>query len=272
VADRESSLLWGEDAYFALCERDTANYIDDLRNNFEDRFLKFHEQMCANLERTYPSTDTAKTISGMMAKHEKFRRRLWMREAADIITAEGSIDDLSRIRSALDGDMLDPRVSDINYLALLGSFEDIARIDKAAGDYRIGGDAGGLLTTVFPRREAAKAMLKLAGGKLGNLLGSGISDAAIPSVLAESLRANFLDLSESQKVGLLNHDAANVRKATVLKMLRYQTMASLKAMLARYVGSDKHRYYNVIVWLDLAAAFPAATVRSVAERELRKIQ
>jgi hypothetical protein len=257
IADSESPTLGSEEAYFALCKREPRKYMDAVREHFDDRFVRFHEKLCSNFYQAYSSPDTLKTLSEIMTKHEKYRRQLWMREAADLITSQGDPADLPRIRSALDDGMLDPRVADITYLGAVGSFEDIARIDKVASDYRIGGSSGSILTTTYPRRAAAKAMLKLA---------------AIPTILAESTKASFGKLPASQIVKLLNHQSADIRKVTALKMLRHQTISSIKDLLARYVGSDAHRFYNVIYWLDSAIAFPASVIRSLAERELDRVQ
>ena len=74
-------------------------------------------------------------------------------------------------------------------------------------------------------------------------------------------QSRFSKVSNEVLFELLDHDSADVRKASAIKAVLTFSMTRIKSIAHEYL--EKHRYYNVIHWLDLGASMPRDDARKV---------
>ncbi|MFY4728014.1 hypothetical protein [Nitrospira sp. BLG_2] len=72
-------------------------------------------------------------------------------------------------------------------------------------------------------------------------------------------------ISGDALLALCNHESKEVRKAAVVQAVRALPVRRIKSILREYASSDKHRYYNIIHWLDLGASMNRDDTRKVTQ-------
>lgn len=62
-------------------------------------------------------------------------------------------------------------------------------------------------------------------------------------------------------LGLLDSSEDSVRKTVSLKIIVSHKASKIKSLLDDYLYKKRHRYYNVIFWLDFGVAMPKSIIR-----------
>ena len=76
-------------------------------------------------------------------------------------------------------------------------------------------------------------------------------------------QSRFAKISNDALFDLLDHDSSDVRKAAAMKAVLVFSVTRIRSVLHEYL--DKHRYYNVIHWLDLGASMSRDEARKVIQ-------
>lgn len=261
--------LSADDYYFAMAIGHFSSVADTIRSDIDDRFDLFWKRYIEDVRRKFANSG-ADSLVDILQKNQVLRRRLFMRQALDIVISHAEGRDLPRLRRALDEDAADPRESDIAYFRRWGEWEDIGRISKIASDYRSSGRLATLLTATPDTSSAASAILKLAGDRVADIFELDISANLRPKIVSKLSMASVKRLPDSTVEKLLSDESDLLRKAMALQLLVSLSRRSARGYFARYLGLP-YRYYNVIFWLDLAEAWGREKYRPIAERELRSL-
>ena len=114
---------------------------------------------------------------------------------------------------------------------------------------------------------AARAVHRIGKGRTKELLGIKMPSELLARVIHGISDKQFKTLSEEQIGGLLSSESDRVRKITAPKCVRGFPKKRLIKTLQDYVAGEKHRYYNVVHWLDLGVSAP----KEIALRSAAKV-
>jgi hypothetical protein len=163
--------VFGRDARFALDYKQFSKRGDALRRMVDDRFQMEFANEVAGLERKLGTDSEAvskiKTLDGYL-------RKQFLREGLDIF----SVEDLPRIRNALQDGFVEYSTSDVNFLKRHGEWKDIDLL-VALAERPV---AGASLLTAFYNSDAmdviADAAYSIGKERFGELLAHRMPDAA----------------------------------------------------------------------------------------------
>jgi hypothetical protein len=249
----DSQFLLSPDAYFSLQRREFSKKKTLLRKSIDERFSSEFAAFLADFGRHV----------GPESEHYRKAIRLkdtlckeMTRRGLDILCERSRPEDLNRVRLVLRDGYVAPSESDIDYLGIHGEWQDISLI--VATLEQMGGKIG-MLSSASDQQFAAgaKAICSIAGGRIGDVF-AGIQ---MPRQL---LRAIVAHMSDSQvkklKTGaieqLLTDEEESVRKLACLRILKSLPKSKLRQVLARHLGRNEQRYYNVVYWLDFGTSSP----------------
>jgi hypothetical protein len=175
--------------------------------------------------------------------------------------------DLSLVRKTVDDFEVDSTEGILRYFARFGDWSDIERI-KVLGDYPIGRTSLMSSQTTGLPQQKAKAIFELGKSRTADMLALDL-DGSIRKSLAKLLpKRVVLDLSDEILMRELNRNEDEYRIVFALRCAQSLSKKRITALLARYVDSEEHRYYNGIHWLDLGASLPRRLVNTIVERKL----
>ena len=268
----DTNPLSRHDFYLAMAASHFRHASERVRADFDDRFRSYWQKYLQDIASGYGDERKGKEMADLFKQHEKFRIRTLMRETMDILGTRSDAEDLPRIRRALDEEAVDPRISDIKFLERWGAFEDILRIDKILRDHRFGLGLGAILDRTVDFSVGARAVLRLAGERFVEIFSLDISASLLSEILKSTSLAKLKNLPSQVIDDLMTNQAEEVRKVSALQILRSVTNKKAKQVLSAYIEPGKHRFYNVVLWLDLAESYEVAEYRSVARRELERMR
>lgn len=246
-----------EDAYFALVARSFDAQSTELRASADDRFHGYWEHDNDRIRTTLPEK-FAEDLIARRASFADWARRSLTRKAFNVLAARGDASDLPRVRLALDQDAMELAPADIKFLERFGGNEDYRRIVDVVA--RSGIPSSEIVGA------ASRAIFKLAQTNLMDLLNSVDGPALKVRLIRDAQGAAFAALSDVEIRTLLTSELDSVRKAIALKMILHLPQRRVLSFAEAYVEPGQHRYYNVVFWLDLVAAYPIAEARKVAKR------
>jgi hypothetical protein len=248
-------------AYFALARREFDTRVDELRTNFDDRFVGYYERRLGAPPISKDTLESHRSLSG-------YRRKKYLREGLDALVARPSFEDLTRIRIAIDDDLVDIRSNDIAYLTKFGDWSDIERLVKMAEKYD-GSERGilGIGESLMPK--AAHAIYAIGRNKFEELILRSMQHNLKAKILAQATQTEIRSLSDDVLGQLLLIENDAPRKAAALMAVISLGPRRVRKILATHLAGDRF-YYNVLHWLDLAVAFPYEDAKSIAKRALVK--
>ena len=261
--DVETGTLVSASAYFVRAERYFKKYADELRGNVDDRFNSFFDERISRMETLFANlADGPKVVEETRDMKESWRKRL-TRQGLDILGQADCPEDLPRIKFNLQEGYTSASKVDALYLGRHGEWTDI-RLLVIADPPSIGGLLGPRDDHRDFQNEVPRALLRMARGYSMSMLLS----IEMPAVILEKTIKlctidGFSKISDDALFGLLNHDSADVRKATAIKAVQSLSKKRIRSILREYVKSDRYRYYNVIHWLDLGASMSRDEARRV---------
>ena len=260
----ESSLMYDDSAYFARAERYFAKYAEDLRRNIDNTFSAYYEEMIRREEAFFGNTFRDRLVR-LVRRHrnlEDHTRKSLTRQGLNILCRAGKREDLQRVRGNLQSGYAGTSKADVEYLGKHGGWEDISLVANVDTPYFAEGPLGG--NGDF-RDQVAKTILTIGRGhSISMLFTLDIPAIILKKTIELCAEARFTKISDDALLGLLDHESADVRKAASIKAVRAFSTRRIKAILNKYIGSDKYRYYNVIHWLDLGASMPRNEARKIA--------
>ena len=195
---------------------------------------------------------------------EDFHRKELTRQGLDILCEASEYQDLHRIRKNLNSGYTETSKIDATYLAEHGEWIDIpllAKIDTS------GLSANWAIPTnqVDSQLEIAKAILNVSREHdVSDIFSLKLSATTLKNVIRLCPESRFLNVSDDALLELLDHESADIRKATSIKAIQAFPAERIKSTLYSYVNRDKPRYYNVIHWLDLGMSMSIEEARKVA--------
>jgi glutamate 5-kinase len=191
------------------------------------------------------------------------------RQGLDIVCKIGGAEHLRLVRKTLDSDFVDYSRHDVEFLQKLGEWQDIPLIIAASGRTEAGIS---LLGSDYHAkyRSAAKAMYAIGKDRLTELLEKEMPKSLLARLIIKISDKSFRTLTNAQLNRLLFDADDSVRKASALKAVRTLSKTRLAQLLNEYVGSDGHRYYNVVHWLDLGISVPKDRVKKAAAKVIAK--
>ena len=146
-----------------------------------------------------------------------------------------------------------------------GEWQDIPLIVSLVGRYARGESL--LSSGVGKYQLAAKALHRIGRGRIRELLAVEMPSELLARIIRGLSDKEFKTLPVEQISVLLDSDSDRVRKITALKCVHSFPKKRLIQTLQDYVTGDKHRYYNVVYWLDLGLSAP----REIALRSATKV-
>lgn len=247
--------------YFALARREFDTRINELRFNFDDRFLTYYEKQLGAPPVGKDALESHKSLS------DHYRKK-YLREALDLLIARPSLEDLMRIRIAIDDGAVDISSNDIDYLKKFGDWSDIERLanmsEKYDGDRR---GIFGLGKSLMP--ESAKAIYTICRSSFVELVSAEMTHSLKAQILAQATQAEIRSLTDETLGQLLVIENDGLRKVTALMAVISLGPRRARKLLATHLSGDRY-YYNVMHWLDLVVAFPYEEAKAIAKRALAK--
>lgn len=259
-----ASFIYDESAYFALVERYFKKHADRLRRDIDDKFSAYFEERIRQTLASFGEGSASQDLVKKTRDLEEFLRKKLTRQGLDILCAAQNREDLQRIRTNLrDGYTMASRL-DAEYLGKHGEWIDIHMLVNA----KASGLGAGLLTKSSDggfQVEVARAIYSI-GKKhsISDLLSLEMPAAILRKTIELCAESRFAKISRAALLTLLNHEAEEVRKAAAVLAVQALSVKQIRSVLSEYIGSGKHRYYNVIHWLDLGASMRREDARKVA--------
>jgi hypothetical protein len=261
----EASLLTDDEAYFALVERYFRNHADKLRRDVDDRFKGYFEERMRRIESMLGNSDYIQKLVKDWSALEEYLRKEHTRRGLDVLCAAQKSEDLQRIRANLRDGYAEASWSDAEYLGRFGVWTDIPILANAKGS----SVSATILPTMLGDKEfqveVARAITSISKKhSVSDLLFLEMPAAILTKTIELCPESRFAKISKDALLTLFNHESEGVRKAAAVQAIRSLPTKQIKSILSEYVGSNQHRYYNVIHWLDLGASMSRAVAKSVA--------
>ncbi|KIZ45663.1 MULTISPECIES: DUF4062 domain-containing protein [Rhodopseudomonas] len=258
--------VFQRDVRLALLQRQFARQPQQLTSLIEDQFHRDFAKAVAEMASRYgEDNQLVKDTQGL----GDFLRKGFTRQALDIVCKAGGAEHLKLVRNALESNFVDYSRHDVEYLQKHGEWQDIPLIIAAAGRSEagtslLGADHGAKY------RSAAKAMYAIGKKRLAELLEQQMPKSLLARLIIEISESSYRNLTDAQLKKLFLDEDDSVRKACALKAVRTFSKTRLAQLLKEYVGSDGHRYYNVVHWLDLGVSVPKDGAKLAATKAITK--
>ena len=255
--------IYDRSAECALFERRFAKDSAKLFGLVEDRYKQAFTNALAEMTSRYgEESQVVKGAKGL----EDFLRGRFVRDALDVVLRKSDAKGLPFVRKHLADSSLAYSDHDLEFLGKYGEWQDIPLIVALAGRYAQGASllsiGGGK-----KHRLAARALHRIGKARTGELLGIEMPSELLARVIHGLPDRAFKTLSDEQIGGLLSSESDRVRKITALKCVRSFPKKRLIKTLQDYIAGEKHRYYNVVHWLDLGVSAP----KEIALRSAAKV-
>jgi hypothetical protein len=258
--------VFHRDARLALLRRHFPSQPEQLTGLIEDQFKQDYAKSVAEVVARFgEDIQLVKDTKGL----ESFVRKGFTRQALDIVCKTGGAKHLRLVRKTLESDFVDYSRHDVEFLQKHGEWQDIPLIIAASGRREAGIS---LLGADYHAkyRSAAKAMYAIGKDRLTELLEQEMPKSLLARLIIEISDKSFRTLTNAQLNRLLFDADDSVRKACALKAVRTLSRTRLAQLLNEYVGSDGHRYYDVVHWLDLGVSVPKDRVKKAAAKVIAK--
>ena len=245
-------------SYFVRAELFFPKYGAELRHHIDDSFSTYFEDRTQRIE---TGLFTRTLLKGMPGQEEYHRKQL-TRKGLDILCRKGKKEDLQQIRKHLETGWVGISKADVEYFAKHGEWSDIELLCRSREEY-----IGSIFSTgnrgEFHRGIAISVIKMSRRQSVAGLLALNIPPNILTRVIKLCPHTRFTKISREAFLNLLDHEAEDVRKAAVRKGISVFTVKQIRSILREYASDDKHRYYNVIHWLDLGASMSRADARKV---------
>ncbi|MGE3988385.1 DUF4062 domain-containing protein [Pseudorhodoplanes sp.] len=182
-------------------------------------------------------------------------RSKFVRDALDVVLRKSDARGLPFIRRHLADSSLAYSEHDLEYFGEHGEWQDVPLIVSLTARYAAGTS---LLSIGDDRRYrlAAKALRRIGKGRAGELLTLEMPSTLLALVIHGIPDREFKALSKHHIESMLSSESERVRKIAALRCVRSFSKARLMQTLKDYITGDKHRYYNVVHWLDFGVSAP----------------
>ncbi|WP_245818905.1 hypothetical protein [Marivita hallyeonensis] len=255
--DRELSVLY---------RRFGSTTQDEMRANLSDGFKEHFERKIEEAKSAYGASNKVVSDSEKLGP---YHRKVLCSATLSALCDLKKLDDLELVRMTVDQYEVDASENVLKYLSRFGNWQDIERVLNL-GDYP--SDRTGLLSisrTKLPRQKA-DAIYALGKMRIADMLDLDLDDQIRKNLLTVLPQKVFKELSDDILLRELERSHDECRIVFALRCVQSLSKSRIKTLLEKYVDSDEHRFYNSVHWLDLGAALPSATAKSVAERELSR--
>ncbi len=260
--------IFNQTPVFDQIRRSFATRGGELREALNDQFTKWSER---EFEASAARGVKEETLS-RIRKFEDSLRKEWTRAALDIVTARKQAADLNLLRAVLASGYITPTKSDMIYLAAVGEWSDIQTV-LAFYDHMRGGDLRSLIGSYLTDEDSAfiaSCVCAIAKTRLNELLSLDLNEALRPWVVRLAAPAAIRTLKNAQIIGFFTDKNDAVRRAMVLRAIATLTKARVAALFKGYMAIESYRYYNVIVWLDMATSVERSQAIEIAKRALEE--
>lgn len=259
-----TSMVYDDDAFFALVERYFRNHADELRRNVDDKFSAYLEERIQRALAAFGDSASSQDYVKKTRDLTEYLQKKLTRRGLNVLCIAQKPEDLQRIRANLRDGYTDVSKLDAQYLAKHGEWSDITMLanaempKKGATLLSMSGDEEFQL-------EVARAITSI-GKKhsVSDLLTLEMPAAILKKTIELCAESRFARISRDALLALFNHESDNVRKAAVVLAVRAFPAKRIKTILHEYVVNENYRYYNIIHWLDLGASMRRDDAKRVA--------
>ncbi|HEV8660032.1 MAG TPA: hypothetical protein VGS96_15610, partial [Thermoanaerobaculia bacterium] len=116
-------------------------------------------------------------------------------------------------------------------------------------------------------RVAARTIYALGRNRLSEVLTMSAPSRLLSFLVVGTSDKNFRGLSDAAILALFAAEDDRLRKAAALKCVKAMPRKRVTGLLASYMSTPAHRYYNVVHWLDFGISVP----RELALRAVEKL-
>jgi hypothetical protein len=257
--------IYDQEPYFVLASRAPKRFGARIRASLADYFkVEFNEE-CNKVSQIPGGTET---LLKQTQDLEEFTRKRLTRRALDFVTAQSDRRDLSLVREILQSKFIEWNKLDMAYFAKFGGWEDADLIISGCDNWNYVN-----ILDLSPDHSArfeltAKALHAVGRSHPHELLQVTTPARLKVNIIRLSKDAAFKNISDELFDALTHDDEETVRKAAVLKAARSFPKGRLSSFLTRYMDKDKHRYYNVIHWADMALSVSRSLLNGAVDRSL----
>jgi Domain of unknown function (DUF4062) len=264
----DTSLMYNDEAYFALVDRYFQTQASRLRQDVDDTYSSYFEervQRTGEIVRRLEALGDA-TVNRDLSKQERdledFTRKRLTRRGFDVLCRKERREDAKRIRANLKSGYAGPSKLDAEYLEKHGEWVDISLL--ATADDSPGLGSWGCRTMKRIEKPFARAAYKIGRRSISKLMSLDMPATILQKVVELCAESRFSKISRDGLFVLLDNKADEVRRAAAIKAVLSFPSKRIRAILDEYVSGDRHRYYNVIHWLDLGVSMSRGDTRKVA--------
>ena len=265
----ENALPHGDSAYFTLVEKYFRKSGSDLRNNIDDQFVAYFEEIVSQLEQIDLEGKYQETIQKTRELDTTIGRQL-VRQGLDVLSRKRQKADIGRIRSNMSSQFAPASASDIEFLGQFGSWEDVDRIVDAKAD-QSGRNVLAIFSDTGFEKSKARALHRIGRHDIARLFSLDIAATLKANIVRLCSESAISDLSDSLLLQLLNDEFATLRKSVALMAVKSLSIKRLRELLDKYVSSEDYRYYNSIHWLDLGVSMPRRQAKKIASTILDRL-
>lgn len=260
LALRDGETIYRSDVTFAIYDRyfkETKKaLVESIRENFNSYLTKKLE--------LHPDPQSAPD-DGLVTY---LRNNLYQRAIA-LICKKRSKGEIDLVRQSVDMGRVQFSDDILRFFESFGTWEDVIRIIKLCGSFPSRNLFHfGLDTHKAEYAASAKALLKLGGSRIGDLLTLEMPVDLKCALFREVGGSTFAAFDDARILNWLRSEAEALRKVVALRSVLHLQRVRLSRILEEYQRSGELYFYNVVFWLDLGLSTDKAISKSVAQREL----
>jgi hypothetical protein len=254
--------LYEYDVIFALYDKFFSKYRTNLIQNLGDGFSSF-------LREKIDQTDIANRPDEKLAD---FICQKMIQKAVELLAEKNSQQDIQPIREAIDQTEIKYADNIVRFFELKGSWEDVHRVIHLSENFQFLGMS--LLTNSNNQekyRAAAKAILKLGGNRIADLLSIPMPSQLWNEVIIAMSKSSFVSFSNDRISEWLSQEIDSKRKVVALKSVICLPKSRIEKLLGSYTTDRENYYYNVVSWLDLGVSMKRNEAVKIAKQELAEV-
>ncbi|WSH27284.1 hypothetical protein U8P75_23955 [Rhizobium beringeri] len=256
VIMRNEESVYTHDISFAMYDRYFKLTSAEIIANIKDDFQSF----IANKRKTLQNP-----LSGLDEKLESFLRETMLYKALGLLCSKKAKGELPLIRQKVDVCAVPYSVAIVEYFGKFGGWNDVDRIIKLCTNFPFKGYS--LLSAGGQEDEygvAAKVMLRLADGRVADLLVKEMPSELRKAVFASMNKSLFNSFDDAQIERWLGFKDDSVRQSVSVKAVLSLPKSRITKILTSYIEDGKTYFYNVVFWLDLGVAADRQSAVTVA--------
>ncbi|MET4371035.1 hypothetical protein ABIA99_003729 [Bradyrhizobium sp. LB12.1] len=239
---------------------------DALRAAIDNGFRSEFDEALEELERLSINTET---INKLRSIEDALRKEL-VRSGTNVLCEKGETEDLERIRRVISTGSVEFSMLDVDFLKKHGEWQDIPVLISLLDRSEATTSSVGRLFDDDQVRSIAVAIYSIGKSRFSELFKEKMPHRLLLRIINLASDKEVESLSDHDLTELYHSEAADLRKAILLRSIKALSKTRLRRLLAAQMAQDRLRYYNISYWLDAGISLSRKQILRVLETANRR--